>query len=247
MGFFSKVVKAVASPIQSVTNSLGGGDSGAAILSGIPYLGQGFAAQQKNAFEAQQSAKQMSFQERMANTAHQRQVADLKKAGINPMLSRMSGAAVPSGAMASGTAGSGADSSARMVETMFKKENKKAEAIIAKDKSATELNKQAKKVQQQQEEVLKNSAKDIKATTQIKNYRMQGEKVEADFQRDYGKYHKNANAIADIISKMLGSARGASQILGPMGKGRKPIPKTKKREKFGPQGEHRETTYEHLY
>lgn len=58
-------------------------------------------AKAQNAANAQQAANQMAFQEKMSTSAHQREVADLKKAGLNPMLSaKLGGASSPGGAQA---------------------------------------------------------------------------------------------------------------------------------------------------
>lgn len=73
-------------------------------LLGLGAMSSAFTAagnSRQRKWAAAQAAAQRQWQEEMASTAHQREVADLRKAGLNPILSATggSGAAVPSGAV----------------------------------------------------------------------------------------------------------------------------------------------------
>lgn len=66
----------------------------------------------QNAFNAAEAAKAREWSERMANTAHQREVQDLVMAGLNPILAANNGAVTPSAASASGSVPSSSMASA---------------------------------------------------------------------------------------------------------------------------------------
>lgn len=112
--------------IGAIAGSVVGGLFGARGARKQQRSSQGMAREQMD-FQAGQAATARDFNERMvqeqrayatemSSTAHQRQVADLRAAGLNPLLSANSGASTPSSAAPSSPSPSGAMGQAQNIE-----------------------------------------------------------------------------------------------------------------------------------
>jgi hypothetical protein len=109
---------------MGMLSSLGGIASVAGVATGQPWLsaaGAALGAMGQQDFNAEQAGINRDFQADMANTSYQRRVADLKAAGLSPMLAySQGGAAVPTGGQASaasnvGEASANTGSTARQI------------------------------------------------------------------------------------------------------------------------------------
>lgn len=195
MGILSSINKAISTPLGGVVTDL---------------VGTGV-----NALLNKSSAKdQMKFQEKMSNTAYQRAMADMRKAGLNPILAaRLGGASTPGGAgwsvnfpsLASG-ASSGAD--------VKKKEVESEKIIEEKNKVRQEIeNLKSQRAKTETERVLVALQQNlVQAQTRTEQNRIVESWWTAQSAEQQNKIIKRLAQESEIIAKILQDSEGMETV-----------------------------------
>lgn len=185
---------------------------GAGLISGGANLIGGLFG---NSSAKREAARNREFQERMARYAHTYEVEDLRRAGLNPILSANGGAATPSGSMADvgdnivGEAASSAMAAARtrqeldVLESQDKKNSADAGAAAAAEAAGYA------------------SAKRLNAETNLLNLQAVQERKNAEAAEGLagtlGAFGKAVSPLAGVVGAVGGGAIGgavASRVIG---------------------------------
>jgi len=160
-----------------------------------------------------EATRNRNFQRDMANTAHQRELADLKAAGLNPMLAVTggSGAATPSGGMAP-IENIGAPAIATAMDAMrLKKDISMAEQQMA---NQTKLADSTEKLQAAQTFQSAATAKNAALNNEILQSSIPALKTEAGTRYKKAQFDRDTQVYDSIIEKVKSGTQAVGGIMG---------------------------------
>ena len=163
---------------------------GAAIGGAFGFAGQVLA----NKTNKKIAREQMAFQQRMSDASYQRATADMRKAGLNPMLAySQGGASTPPGASAHmENAISPAVSSALEIKQL-NATIKEIDSKVSANESQADLNNALKKQALEQAKLNTASAKGVSTVEQMNQHKMSKEKV-------HGRLWNMGNNVLDVVT-----------------------------------------------